>query len=151
MSVYCDRWEREKECTGVIWLNSFVSPSRATYGASLNSGLSVAEPKYNFPAAFATRAKPAVDVPEGADADEAAVVGGVSLAVEELCEAVQFTPFWRTCQQKLRIWDTGSTKRRYRCNSNQQYRSEEKIKQRLLAKYAKIRTVGPLQSMPPPR
>ena len=65
-------------------MNSFVLPSRATYDASSNSGLSVAEPKYNFPAAFATWAKPAVDVPESADVDEVAVVGGVVLAVEEL-------------------------------------------------------------------
>jgi hypothetical protein len=83
-------------------LNSFVFPSRATYDASLNSGLSVAEPKYNFPAAFATWAKPAVDVPEGADVDEVAVVG-VVLAVEELCEAVQLALFRRTCHPKLRI------------------------------------------------
>lgn len=74
-------------------MNSFVFPSNATYGASLNSGLSVAEPKYNLPAAFATWAKPVVDVPERADIDEVAVVGGVILAVEELCEAIQFAPF----------------------------------------------------------
>ena len=62
--------------------------------------MSVAEPKYIFPAAFATSAKPAVDVLEGAGVDEAVVVDEVvvvvtSLAVEEFYqgEAVQFTPF----------------------------------------------------------
>jgi hypothetical protein len=61
-------------------LNSLVFPSKATYDASLNSGLSVAEPKYNLPAALATWAKPVMYVPEVAD--EVVVVGGVVLAVE---------------------------------------------------------------------
>jgi len=71
-----------------------VFPNSAIYDASLNSGLSVAEPKYILPEAFASAAKPAMDVLEGAGVDEV-VVGEVSLAVEEFCqgEAVQFTPF----------------------------------------------------------
>lgn len=40
--------------TAVIWLKSAVFPSWATYGASVSSGLSVAVPKYFFPAAVAS-------------------------------------------------------------------------------------------------
>ena len=39
----------------------------ATYGASVSSGLSVAEPKYNFPAVFAATARPTVAVDPGAE------------------------------------------------------------------------------------
>jgi hypothetical protein len=40
---------------------------------SLNVGLSVAEPKYNFPAALATVLRPADEVPVGSAADDVGV------------------------------------------------------------------------------
>ncbi len=43
---------------GVICPNSLLSLRIATYGASLSSPLSVADPKYSFPLDFATTSKP---------------------------------------------------------------------------------------------
>lgn len=43
---------------GVIWPNSLLSLRMATYGASLSSPLSVADPKYSFPLDFAMTSNP---------------------------------------------------------------------------------------------
>lgn len=47
---------------GVIWPNIVLSSRIAVYAVSVSSGLSVAVPKYSFPAAFATVCSLAVDV-----------------------------------------------------------------------------------------
>lgn len=47
---------------GVIWPNCAVLLRSARYGASVSSPLSVAEPKYSFPAALAATSRPMVEV-----------------------------------------------------------------------------------------
>lgn len=42
-----------RKLTGVSWWKSAIFCSWETYGKSVSSGLSVAVPKYNFPAAWA--------------------------------------------------------------------------------------------------
>jgi hypothetical protein len=46
-------------------LKSLILLSWATYAVSVSSGLSVADPKYFFPAALATTARPALEVAVG--------------------------------------------------------------------------------------
>lgn len=68
--------------TGVICPNSLILLKVATYGASVSSGLSVADPKYFLPAALATRASPALDVPVGKAPDDVDVVLAVVVALD---------------------------------------------------------------------
>ena len=61
---------------------------------SVSSGLSVALPKYFLPAALATSARPALDVPVGKATDDVAVPDDVDVDVA----VVEPELLWRHCE-----------------------------------------------------